>query len=53
MSRKHFIALAEEIKDIRDTKTRKEAAVAVAHACKRMNNAFDWGRFMSACNVEE
>jgi hypothetical protein len=52
MSRKHFQALADEIRFISDLTARKIAAQAVASACAQCNNRFDYGRFYSACGVE-
>jgi hypothetical protein len=52
MSRKHFQALADEISYISDALARKFAAQAVANACARSNNRFDYSRFYAACGVE-
>ena len=51
MTRKHFQALADEIKEIADVVARRLAAEAVARACKRMNPAFNKDRFIAACGL--
>ena len=52
MSRKHFQASADEIRFISDLTARKIAARAVASACARSNNRFNYERFYTACGVE-
>jgi hypothetical protein len=64
MTKKHFIALAQELKSVRPVTWMQkpvvgraehsawyEACNAVATACKRHNPAFDWQRFMDACGA--
>lgn len=51
MTRKHFVALADEIANISDDTARLAAARAVARACAKFNPDFDRGRFLKACNV--
>lgn len=46
MTRKHFIALAEALKDSGASRATCEAVAAV---CKRMNSGFDKDRFLTAC----
>lgn len=52
MSRKHFVALASEIRSIFDAEHRRTAAITVAKACRQFNPAFDAARFFEACGVE-
>ena len=51
MTRKHFIALAQEIALIPGALARYDAAKAVATACKGINPAFNKDRFFVACGV--
>jgi len=51
MSKKHFNALAEAIREIANRQERKRAAETVAEVCQRFNSRFDTGRFFRACNV--
>ena len=51
MSRKHFIALAEAIRNISNPEERKRAANAVADVCAGSNGRFDRARFIRACGV--
>ena len=51
MTRKHFIALAYEIKWIEDKAARFAAAIAVCKAAKQFNRQFDQARFLTACEV--
>ncbi len=51
MSRKHFVALASEIRTIFNASERHAAAVAVAKVCRQFNPAFDLARFYAACEV--
>jgi hypothetical protein len=51
MSRKHFEALAAEIKDIDNMEARLEAAIAVARAAQQFNTKFNKQRFLMACGV--
>jgi hypothetical protein len=51
MSRKHFIALAQEISYISPISARKLAALAVANAAARDNCNFDRSRFYTACGI--
>lgn len=52
MTRKHFKALAEEIKLINDYRARVDAAHAVCRACSQFNAAFDFKKFLQACNAD-
>ena len=52
MSKKHFELLAEKISAIHDRQARVQAAAAVALACSKINDRFDWVRFMRACDAE-
>jgi hypothetical protein len=51
MSRKHFITLAEEIKQISNMEARLAAAIAVCRAARQHNGRFDQQRFLAACEV--
>ena len=51
MTKKHFDALAEAIREIASPKERKRTAETVAAVCRRFNGQFDTGRFFRACNV--
>lgn len=51
MTRKHFEALAYEIKYIENKAARLTAAIAVCKAARQFNNRFDQGRFLAACEV--
>ena len=51
MTRKHFDALAEAIRRIRDAEERRRTAETVAAVCRRFNGRFDAGRFFRACNI--
>lgn len=63
MSRKHFQALADELKhskpDTGDVPQPKAMAQwvrdckAVARACRSMNARFDEGRFLAACGCDD
>ncbi len=51
MTRKHFEALAKQIRMIADPSTRLIAAIAVAGACQECNPKFNYLRFYEACDV--
>jgi hypothetical protein len=51
MTKRHFNALAEAIREICNPQERKRAAETVAEVCRRFNGRFDCGRFFRACNV--
>jgi hypothetical protein len=51
MTRKHFQALANEIKWIDNKASRLEAAIAVCKAARQFNSRFDQARFLTACEV--
>jgi hypothetical protein len=51
MTKKHFLALAEAIREIGNQQERRRAAETVAQVCRRFNGRFDSGRFFRACNV--
>jgi hypothetical protein len=51
MSRKHYVILAESIKQIANMEARLSAAIAVARACSSDNMRFDNARFFEACGV--
>ena len=53
MTKKHFEALARQIRNILDPHVRLNAAVAVAAACKETNRRFDFDRFYEACGVTD
>ncbi len=55
MTRKHFVALAAELKAIADPEVRVVAAMAIIRAIKKTqtcrHNCFDEQRFLKAANV--
>lgn len=51
MSRKHFITLAEQIRQISNMESRLQAAIAVCRAAQVHNDRFDQARFLAACEV--
>jgi len=51
MSRRHFEALAYQIKWIDNKAARLQAALAVCKAARQFNNRFDQQRFLDACEV--
>ena len=51
MTRKHFIAMAQEISQMPDRKSAKIAAEAFAQVARSVNPRFDFGRFFTACGV--
>jgi hypothetical protein len=51
MSRKHFEALADQIKWIDNKEARLAAAIAVCKAVKQFNSKFDQSKFLDACEV--
>jgi len=53
MSKKHFVAIAEAIREIADNRARRIAARALADCLRGTNPRFDRGRFLYACNVKE
>ena len=60
MSKKHFIQLADALKKEYESRENenersiiREVIYAVAGVCSRNNNLFDYGRFLTACGVEE
>ena len=52
MSRKHFELLAQRIRNIADSQSRRQAAEAVSEVCAMTNPRFDQARFLAACGVE-
>jgi len=55
MTKKHFIAIAAAIKELRDdgvtTISIDDMARAIAAVCASCNGQFDRGRFLRACGV--
>jgi hypothetical protein len=51
MSKKHFQAFADRIRNIVDIKERKAAAIAVADVCRQFNPNFDTLQFILACGL--
>lgn len=51
MTRKHFQAMADEIKRIQDKFERQTIADAFATVAKQTNSRFDRQRFMEACGL--
>jgi len=52
MSRRHFVALAREIRATEiDPEDKRSLAVRIANVCAAENVRFDRMRFLSACGV--
>lgn len=51
MTRKHFIAMAQEIALIEDLAARKQAAQAFSAVARAVNRRFDSTKFFTACGV--
>jgi hypothetical protein len=51
MTRKHFVAMAVEIKEIANMEARLQAAIAFCKVAKAVNSRFDQSRFLDACGV--
>ncbi len=51
MSKQHFEAFAQAIREIANKGERKRTAETVAKVCQRFNGGFDKGRFLRACGV--
>lgn len=51
MSRKDFIVLAAEIRNLLDPAQRLNAATAAAAACAKLNPRFNARKFFEACGV--
>jgi len=51
MIRKHFVVIAQEIKQIDNMAARLLAAMAMCKAAKQLNNKFDQKRFLDACEI--
>jgi len=51
MTKKHFIAMAQEIKAIPVLSERLTAAIAFCKVARMANPRFDQARFLDACEV--
>ena len=51
MTRKHFVAMAQEIAQMPDRKSARIAAEAFAQVACAVNPRFDFDRFYTACGV--
>lgn len=56
MSKKHFVALAEALKNVAslaglDETQHRLTAQAIADVCDKSNRNFDYFRFLAACGV--
>lgn len=51
MTKKHFIAIAAIVADIRDRDERVRTANALGFAFKQANPRFCMARFLTACNA--
>lgn len=53
MTKKHFVAIAGALRELRDksdnTDSVDDAARAIAVVCAESNPRFDYARFLSAC----
>ncbi len=54
MTKKHFEAMAKDIKNANQTRdTKYFAALVVIHTAMQDNPRFDQGRFLKACGLEQ
>ena len=51
MTRKHFIAMAQEIAQMTDRKSARIAAEAFSQVARSVNSRFNTERFLTACGV--
>jgi len=51
MTRKHFVAMAQEIAQMPDRESARIAAEAFAAVARTVNSRFDTERFLTACGV--
>ena len=51
MTKKHFIAMAQEISQMPDRKSARIAAEAFAQVARAVNPRFNFDRFYTACGV--
>jgi len=51
MTRKHFVAMAQEIAQMPDRKSARTVAEAFAQVARLTNPRFDFNRFYTACGV--
>lgn len=51
MTRKHFVAMAQEISQMPDRKSARTVAEAFAQVARSVNARFDFNRFYTACGV--
>ena len=51
MTRKHFVAMAQEISQMPDRESARIAAEAFAAVARKVNSRFDTNRFLTACGV--
>lgn len=52
MSKKHFVAAAKDVAEIKGAKSRRAAAEILAKQFAAENPRFDRARFMAACGVK-
>ena len=52
MTRKHFKALAEAIREIDNGIERTRTALLIAQVCQKFNDGFDYDKFYEACNAQ-
>lgn len=52
MSRKHYRAIAEALRNIPDRTTRRAVVTELLPMLKRDNPRFDTGRFIAACGCD-
>lgn len=54
MTRMHFEALAEAISRLpKEDNSRMEVAGTIARVCKHFNYAFNWQKFIAACEPDD
>jgi hypothetical protein len=51
MTRKHFVAMAQEIKQEANMAIRLQMAINFCQVARRVNSRFDQAKFLTACEV--
>lgn len=53
MTKKHFKALAEAIRTVKDEEQRENLTALIGEVCDKLNFRFDWDRWEAACRGEK